>query len=154
MNWYALYTKPRNEKKVAQKLEQLGIVVFCPIITKIKQWSDRKKKVQEPLLPSYVFVQIEEAKRKDVFQVDGVVQYVYWLGKPAIIKSSEIDALKTQLLQPDPIVNIELKAYRLNQTIQIEDGPFKGQDAIVEKISPNKIKLIIRSLNLYITIER
>ena len=85
MEWFALYTKPRNEKKVAENLAALGIEVYCPLVTTIKQWSDRKKKVESPLIPSYVFVKIEEANRKEVFQVSGVVQYVFWLGKPAKI---------------------------------------------------------------------
>ena len=96
MEWFALYTKPRNEKKVAENLAAIGIEVYCPIVTTLKQWSDRKKKVESPLIPSYVFVKIEEANRKDVFQVAGVVQYVFWLGKPAKIKPQELEALKTQ----------------------------------------------------------
>lgn len=75
--WFVIYTKPRCEKKIAQKLEALGIEVFCPLITTIKQWSDRKKKVEIPLFSSYIFLKIAEAKRKDVFQISGVLNYVY-----------------------------------------------------------------------------
>ena len=154
MNWYALYTKPRNEQKVAQKLQALGIIAYCPLVLISKQWSDRKKKVLVPLLPSYVFVQIEEQNRKDVFQVGGVVQYVFWLGKPAIIKPNEIEALKQQLDSSIPVVHFEMTTWRSNETIQITEGVFKGQDAIVDKISTNKVRLLLKSLNMYITIER
>ena len=99
MNWYAIYTKPRNEKKVADKLEAIGIEAYCPTITTTKQWSDRKKKVTTPVLPSYVFVKITETRRNEVFIVPGVVRYVFWLGQPAIIRQAEIDQLREYLAQ-------------------------------------------------------
>jgi transcription antitermination factor NusG len=154
MHWFALYTKPRNEKKVAEALQKIGITAYCPLVTRIKQWSDRKKKVTEPLLPSYVFVQLEEQHRKEVFQVNGVVQYVFWLGKPAIIKDHEIEALQSQLSHPDPVLEVALTAWQPNAAVQIPEGPFKGQEAIVQNISPTKVKLLIQSLNLYVTLER
>jgi transcription antitermination factor NusG len=154
MHWFALYTKPRNEKKVAEALQKIGITAYCPLVTRIKQWSDRKKKVTEPLLPSYVFVQLEEQQRKEVFQVNGVVQYVFWLGKPAIVKDHEIEALQSQLSHPDPVLEVVMTAWQPNAAVQIPDGPFKGQEAIVQNISPTKEKLLIQSLNLYVTLER
>jgi transcription antitermination factor NusG len=154
MHWFALYTKPRNEKKVAEALQKIGITAYCPLVTRIKQWSDRKKKVTEPLLPSYVFVQLEEQHRKEVFQVNGVVQYVFWLGKPAIIKDHEIEALQSQLSNPDPVLEVVMTAWQPNAAVQIPVGPFKGQEAIVQNVSPTKVKLLIQSLNLYVTLER
>lgn len=152
MEWFALYTKPRNEKKVAETLAALGIEVYCPLVTTIKQWSDRKKKVESPLIPSYVFVKIEEANRKDVFQVAGVVQYVFWLGKPAKIQPHEIEALKTQLAAP--VVKVTLETWSPNAQIQINEGPFKNQMAVVEKVSTNKVTLILKSLGIRLIIDR
>ena len=152
MEWFALYTKPRNEKKVAENLAALGIEVYCPLVTTIKQWSDRKKKVESPLIPSYVFVKIEEANRKDVFQVAGVVQYVFWLGKPAKIQPHEIEALKTQLAAP--VVKVTLETWTPNAQIQINEGPFKNQMAVVEKVSTNKVTLILKSLGIRLIIDR
>ena len=68
MNWYVLYTKSRNEKLVAERLKEIGIETYCPVLKKVKQWSDRKKVVEEPLFKSYVFVRLEEHNRKDVFK--------------------------------------------------------------------------------------
>ena len=85
MNWYALYTKPRNEKKVEEQLLKMGVEAFCPKVSVVKQWSDRKKRVSQPLIPSYVFVKIKEQDRDLVFSVSGVVRYLFFLGKPAII---------------------------------------------------------------------
>lgn len=152
MEWFALYTKPRNEKKVAENLAALGIEVYCPLVTTIKQWSDRKKKVESPLIPSYVFVKIEEANRKDVFQVAGVVQYVFWLGKPAKIQPHEIEALKTQLAAP--VVKVTLETWTPNAQIQINEGLFKNQMAVVEKVSTNKVTLILKSLGIRLIIDR
>jgi transcription antitermination factor NusG len=151
MEWFALYTKPRNEKKVAENLAALGIEVYCPLVTTIKQWSDRKKKVESPLIPSYVFVKIEEANRKDVFQVSGVVQYVFWLGKPAKIKPHEIEALKTQLAAP--VVKVAIETWTSNTEIQINEGPFKNQTAIVDKVSTNKVTLILKSLGIRLVLD-
>jgi len=94
MNWYALYIKSRNEKKSAKQLADLGLTVYCPVKMQIRQWSDRKKKIEIPLIPSYIFVQLEERDRDLVFQVSGVVRYVFWLGKPAIVRNEEILILK------------------------------------------------------------
>ena len=152
MEWFALYTKPRNEKRVAENLTALGIEAYCPLVTTIKQWSDRKKKVESPLIPSYVFVKIEEANRKDVFQVAGVVQYVFWLGKPAKIKPQEIEALKTQLATP--VVKVDIETWTPNAQIQINEGPFKNQMAVVDKVSTNKVTLIIKSLGIRLIINR
>jgi transcription antitermination factor NusG len=152
MEWFALYTKPRNEKKVAENLAALGIEVYCPLVTTIKQWSDRKKKVESPLIPSYVFVKIEEANRKDVFQVAGVVQYVFWLGKPAKIQPHEIEALKAQLATP--VINVTIETWTPNAQIQISEGPFKNQMAVVEKVSTNKVTLILKSLGIRLIIDR
>ena len=152
MEWFALYTKSRNEKRVAENLAALGIEAYCPLVTTIKQWSDRKKKVESPLIPSYVFVKIEEANRKDVFQVAGVVQYVFWLGKPAKIKPQEIEALKTQLATP--VVKVDIETWTPNAQIQINEGPFKNQMAVVDKVSTNKVTLIIKSLGIRLIINR
>ena len=152
MEWYAIYTKPRNEKKVAENLAAIGIESYCPIVTTLKQWSDRKKMVETPLIPSYVFVKIAEANRKDVFQINGVVQYVFWLGKPAIIKPSEIEALKTQLAAP--VVKVDIETWTPNTEVQIKEGPFKNQMAEVDKISANKVTLIIKSLGIRLIITR
>ena len=97
MPWFAIYTSPRQEKKVANRLAKLDIVVYCPLVIQERQWSDRKKKVEVPLLPSYVFVNLESQDRELVFQVSGVVRYLYWLGQPAIIKDAEIELMQQWL---------------------------------------------------------
>ena len=92
--WHVLYTKPRHEIKALERLAQKGFEVYCPMKTTLKQWSDRKKKVSEPLLPSYLFIKTTEKKRAIPLTDPSVLNYIFWLGKPAIVRDSEIDALK------------------------------------------------------------
>lgn len=151
MNWYALYTKPKNEKKVAEKLSALGIEVYCPVVTTVKQWSDRKKKVKEPLFKSYVFVSIEDNSRDLVFQSHGVVRYVYWLGKPAVIRNEEIEAIKDFLQQTSTIESTRQIEYL--QEVDIINGPFKGQKGKYLYQSKNRLVLQIESLGIVLKAE-
>ena len=97
MKWFVLYTKPHHELKVANNLRKIGIRTYCPVFNQIKQYSDRKKKVEKPLLQSYVLVKIEDKERKEVFNVAGVVRYLYWLGKPAIVREHEVEMMEKYL---------------------------------------------------------
>lgn len=146
MKWYALYTRPRNEKKVAQGLASLGIEVYCPMVTQVRQWSDRKKKIALPVIPSYVFVRIAEAKRSKVFDVPGVVRYLYWLGQPAVITDDEIEKLRESLQHP--ILEVSLRQYEPGQKIQIPTGAFEGQKAEVQEIRKDKITVVLEKLGI------
>ena len=101
MNWYVVYTKPKWEKKVAERLSEIGITTYCPLITKLSQWSDRKKKIQVPLFNSYIFVQIDEKNRNVIFDIPGAIRYLFWLGKPAIVKEREIELIQEWLNTPN-----------------------------------------------------
>src|SRR5687767_5047441 len=92
--WYAVYTKPRREKKVDKLLNEKGMESYCPLQKIQRQWSDRKKIVEEPLFKSYVFVRISDEQQTELRMVNGVVNFVYWMGKPAIIKDKEIEIIK------------------------------------------------------------
>jgi transcription antitermination factor NusG len=95
MAWYAVYTKSRTEKKVALRLQEAGIQAYCPVNKREKQWSDRRKVTEEPLFRSYVFVNIDLAKQSAaVRRTLGVVNFVYWLNKPAVIQDDEILAIQ------------------------------------------------------------
>ena len=152
MPWYVIYTKPRNEKKVAERLLQIGITVYCPMITMMKQWSDRKKKVQVPLLNSYVFVCLEEKEREQVFQVSGVVRYLFWLGKPAIVREDEIAALQDGL--KDTMTSFEVKDIKIGDVLPIPSGPFQGKEGIIKQINKNSLQLILKELGVLITLNK
>ena len=151
MPWFVIYTNPKAEKKVAQQLSGMGIEVYCPTVTKIRQWSDRRQKVEVPLFSSYVFVNIDEKKRDQVFTVKGAVRYLFWLGKPAIVKDVEIDEIKKWLNTQ----NVEIELERLNEgdEVEIKDGQFKGHSGIVQQVDKNYLRLIIKSLGCVLIIK-
>ncbi|HRN45711.1 MAG TPA: UpxY family transcription antiterminator [Flavobacterium sp.] len=145
MNWYVIYTKPKWEKKVAEQLAEAGIDCYCPLITQIRQWSDRKKKVEVPLFNSYVFVQLDESERNSVFQSAGVVRYLFWLGKPAIVRHEEIEVIKKWINTSDA-ADIMVDRYKIGDAIQLESGPFSAQKAIVQEVTNTHYVLVLESL--------
>src|SRR5215510_5987210 len=109
--WFAVYTKPRCEKRVTEILTRKKVENYCPINKVLRQWSDRPKLVNEPLFPYFVFVKITENELSSIKQIDGVVNFVYWLGKPAIIRDSEIESIRQFL---DEHSNIRLEKIQVN----------------------------------------
>lgn len=101
MPWFVLYTKSRNEKIVAEKLKTKHIEVYCPLIKTKRKWSDRIKMVEEPLFRPYYFVNLPEHQPANVFDVPGVVRYLFWLNKPALVNDSEIEIIKRMLNELD-----------------------------------------------------
>lgn len=152
MNWYVIYTKPKWEKKVADKLNEIGIESYCPVITEIKEWSDRKKKVETPLFNSYVFVQLLESDRNSVFQIAGVVRYLFWLGKPAIVRDEEINIIKKSLASPN-LSEVSVASIQVGDRITLESGAFSNQDAIVKEVSNTHYILVLESLGCVLKIK-
>ena len=152
MKWFVLYTKPNFEIKVADGINALGINAYCPTYMQIKHYSDRKKKVQKPLLPSYVLVQLEDKDRPKVFDIRGAVRYLFWLGKPAEVREEEIELLKSNLKGDYDDVLISKLSKGKEYTIPF--GTFKGQSGRVSDISKNKLKLELPSLGLFVTLTR
>ena len=95
--WFVIYTKPRTEIKVSQRLSVLGIENYTPTRMEIRQWSDRKKKIQVPLLSSMVLVNIHEKEVNKVFEVAGVVRYLFENQKRAEVSNEEVLAMKYYL---------------------------------------------------------
>ena len=151
MPWYAIYTKPRWEKKVHELLLKKGIESYCPLNTVVKQWSDRKKKVEIPLFTSYIFTNITELQQSEIRMTAGVVNFVYWLGKPAIISNTEMKALKDFVDNNENIL-VEQVGYKEGDDILIESGIFKGQPATVNKVNKNKVELILKELQIKLVV--
>lgn len=145
MNWYVVYTKPKWEKKVAEQLAQKGIDCYCPLVTQLRQWSDRKKKVEVPLFNSYVFVRLNEADRNLVFQSAGVIRYLFWLGKPAVVKDYEIETIKEWIDSSDDY-DVSLSALKVGDKVTLVSGPFKSQSAIVQEIGKSQYVLVLESM--------
>lgn len=150
--WYVVYTKPRWEKKVIEELTKIEIEAYCPMITEVHQWSDRKKKVTVPLIKSYVFIFIEDVNRDQVFAVTGILRYLHWLKKPAIVKNSEIETLKNWIDNPEAD-DISVSNISPGDGLLIANGSFKGHEAIVSKVGKKRLKLILKSLNLVVSVK-
>ena len=153
MNWYVVYTKPKWEKKVAERLNEIGVVAYCPLISKTSQWTDRKKTVQVPLFNSYIFVQVDEKDRSSVFAVVGAVRYLFWLGKPAIVKDSEIITIREWLTAPEDY-EISLDQWKKGDKIIVESGPFVNQSAIIQDVKPNHYVLLLESLGCVLRLKK
>jgi transcriptional antiterminator RfaH len=153
MNWYVVYTKPKWEKKVAERLNEIGIVAYCPQITKLSQWSDRKKLISVPLFNSYIFVQIEEKNRNQIFAVTGVVRYLFWLGKAAVVKDSEIETIKNWLSAPN-VYEVSVDQWKKGDTIVLESGPFISQSAVIQEVKQNHYILILESLGCVLKVNK
>ncbi|KAF2510771.1 UpxY family transcription antiterminator [Flavobacterium zhairuonense] len=152
MNWYVLYTKPKWEKKVAERLTQIGVECYCPLITQVKQWSDRKKKVEVPLFNSYVFVQLSEIDRNSVFNIPGVVRYLFWLGKPAVVREEEINIIRASLKDTN-VSDISVSSIQVGDRIKLESGAFSNQDAIVQEVSKTHYILVLESMGCVLKIK-
>lgn len=107
--WYAAYTKPRNEKKVFERLVNSGIEAYLPLQRSLKQWSDRKKIVEEPLFRSYIFVKISSVDYYRVLNTVGIVRYITFEGKAVPIPEKQINLIKQLLEQNVEIESVEEK---------------------------------------------
>ena len=150
VNWYALYTKPRWEKKVAKNLEEAGYNCYCPLNKVTKQWSDRKKIVLEPIFKSYVFVEVEEKNKWDLKKIGGVLNFVYWLGKPAVIRSEEIDTIRKFLNEFNDVSVEQYEQFKVNSKVRIKQGVLMNYNGLVIELAGSKAKVRIESMGIYL----
>ena len=129
-SWHVIYTQPRAEKKVEERLNNFGIEAYCPVKQEVKQWSDRKKKILIPVLPSMVLVNIDEKERNKVFDIPGVVRYIFWLKKHAILKHDEVASLKS-LLSQNNIISQNTENLKVVENINVPG--FENQNGIIKK---------------------
>jgi transcription antitermination factor NusG len=146
-NWYAVYTRPRWEKKVAEYLLEKGIEHYCPLNKVTRQWSDRKKVVMEPVFKGYVFVKPVEEKKWEVRKIPGILNYVYWLGKPAVIKEEEIITIRKFLNEFHDVV-VEKRELVVNSTVRITHGVLMNYEGMVIEVFGNRAVVKIDSLDI------
>ena len=149
-NWYVVYTRPRWEKKVATLLTEKGVEHYCPLNKVQKQWSDRKKVVLEPLFKGYVFVAGNDAAKWDIKQTNGIINYVYWLGKPAVVREEEINIIK-KFLQEFNDVEVVNSFLEINNTVLVKQGVLMNYKGIVIEIKGNKARVNIDSMGLQLS---
>jgi transcription antitermination factor NusG len=152
--WFAAYTKPRWEKKVSKVLEQKGIECWCPLRKIEKQWSDRKKIIEEPLFTSYVFVRVDENERTPVLMTDGILNFVYYVGKPAIIRDEEIDIIKKYFAEKQASISVQsLNSLDENTRIKVNHGVFMDTTGTVLKGGKKKVFVKLESLDQVMIVE-
>ena len=143
--WYAVYTHAKWEKKVADILTRKNIENYCPLNRVLRQWSDRKKILYEPLFTCYVFVRINDIEHLSVLQTEGVLNYVNWQGKPAVIRDVEIEAIKNFLLEYRT-VRLEKIEVGVNDTVRVKCGLFMEQEGKVIEVLGKTIRVLLPSL--------
>ncbi len=139
--WFALYTKPRHEFKAEIQLSTCDIEFFLPTIVRVKQWSDRKKKVKEPLFSGYIFVYGNERDRLIALEQYAIVRSIFFEGRPAIVPDWQIENLKKMLEKGEDITVTEQLA--IGTSVKIISGPFKDVEGIVLESANNEKKLAI-----------
>ena len=150
--WFVVYTKPQQELKVATQLSAMGITNYCPTITLVKQYSDRKKKVTKPLLSSYVMVELVEKDRNKVFACNSIVRYLFFLGKPAVVPALDITLMQDHL---NGVYNdIKVTTLSVGDYHTITQGPFSGVSGRVVETNNTKVKLELASLGMRITLRK
>ncbi|HXD78095.1 MAG TPA: UpxY family transcription antiterminator [Puia sp.] len=144
-NWYVVYTKPRWEKKVYTLLTDKNIEAYCPLNKVRRKWSDRIKWVEEPLFKSYVFVRVAPEDQPAVRLVNGVVNFVYWLRKPAVVKAREIEVIRKFLNEHEEVwaepVHLEKDA-----RVVIRRGAFMDKEARVVAVGAKRVRVLIDSI--------
>ena len=140
MPWYALYTKPRHEKRVNDRLAEKQYETFLPLVKRISQWKDRKKTIEDPLFKSYLFVNFEYKYRFDVLETDSVVKIINFNGKPAEVPEWQIQSLKLMLESP---ADIQVEPYlKPGELVEIASGPMRGMTGTVMR-RKSKYRMIL-----------
>lgn len=144
--WYAVYVKSRNEKKVNQLFEEFGFESYLPLVKTLKQWSDRKKWVEEALFKSYLFVHITPSQYYDVLNTPGVVKYITFERKAVAVPEKQILAIK-QFLNNEEDKSMVLAHFEIGNKIEINKGSLIGlQGYLVKLQGKQKVKVEIESV--------
>jgi transcription antitermination factor NusG len=146
--WYVLYTAPRAEKQVAQRLKQEGITAFLPLHLSPRCWSDRIKLIEVPLFSSYIFIHTWESFLYRAITLQGVSYVVYYNGKPAVIRESEITAIQQFLEQ----ARAKELNYQPDEEVLIACGPLKNISGKIKRIGKTHIMLYLEQIGLTVTV--
>ncbi len=150
--WFALYVQPRKEKVVEKELLKIGYEVYLPLKQELRQWKDRKKLIEVPLIPSYVFMNIEEREMWDIVRINGCVKFIWFNGKPCPIPDNQIDSIKLLLEK-----KVEIEQTSINPSsgdlVKIIEGDFIGLVGVfLHKKGKNNFAVRISSLGIDLTI--
>ena len=146
MNWYAIYTFPRAEKKVHAELIKKSISAYLPLLRTLRRWSDRKKWVEEPLFRSYIFVNINQGRYFDVLNTPGVVRYITFEGKAVPVPEQQIEAIRLFLSNED-VPGEQTGDFSPGKMIEVIRGPLRGlRGELIEVAGRHKVKVEISAI--------
>jgi transcription antitermination factor NusG len=153
--WYVLYTKPRWERKIAERLNSMGIECYCPLNRVDRKWSDRWKTVLEPLFRCYVFVRVSSENANKPLEINGVFNYVHQMKRPARVRDYEIEDIR-RFLTEYKSVKLEKIAVGINDKVEVLYGPLMDKKGLVTLVHENFVKVAIFSLgySLVATVSR
>jgi transcriptional antiterminator RfaH len=140
--WYAIYTRPRAEKLVYQRLLEEEIETFLPLQKTFREWSDRKKLVEKPLLPSYIFVKTPRSNFPKIYKTNGVVKFVSFEGNPVSIPQKQIDNLRL-LINSDTPIEVSSDKFSTGDNVEVISGSLIGLTGELIKIG-SKNRVIVR----------
>ncbi len=143
--WLAFYTRPRHEFTARTDILHMGIEVYLPVVTVMKKWSDRKKRVTEPLFKSYIFAYCNEAERLRIVQSKSIVTTVFYNGKPAHVPDWQIEGVRRMLEGNEEVKIVE--GIKEGVRIKITDGPFAGVEGVIYSTGNNE-KYVAVSLDI------
>ncbi len=150
--WYPVYTNPRAEKKACLALENKGIEVYLPLQRQLKQWSDRKKWVDEPFIKSYLFVRIYQHEQTEVLMTKGIARFIYFSGKIASMPDRQINELRLLIASPYEL-EITEENLQPGESIVIKAGPLKGlKGEIISYRSQKQLALRLENLGYSIIV--
>ena len=149
-SWYVLYTKPRHEKKLAEHLLSEGWTVYCPLKKVTKQWSDRKKVVEEALFPSFIFIHCRNQDRNQVFQNASAVRYLYWLRRPAEVRAEEIQSIRHWMGKVDHQAN-NIECIPVGSNIRIDAGPLMGRKGKIVESRGVQVTVLLEQLSIQVS---
>ncbi|MGZ3758009.1 MAG: UpxY family transcription antiterminator [Mucilaginibacter sp.] len=150
--WYPVYTHARSEKKAYQALISKGIEAYLPLHRHLKQWSDRKKWVEEPFIKSYLFVRITEQNQAEVLMTKGIARFIYFSNKVASMPDRQIEQLKLLMASPYEL-EITEENLQPGEKIIIKAGPLKGiEGEIIAYRSQKQLLLRLEKLGCSIIV--
>jgi transcriptional antiterminator RfaH len=139
--WYAIYTHPRAEKLVNERLIEIGVETYLPLQKTYRQWTDRKKLIEKPLLSSYVFVKVIPVDFPKVYKIIGVVKFVSFEGQPGAIPQKQIDNLRL-LIDSKAEVEVTTEKFDKGDNVEVITGSLKGLTGELIKTGRKKIVII------------
>ncbi|SHF42791.1 transcription antitermination protein nusG [Mariniphaga anaerophila] len=156
-NWYAIYTKPNAEKRIVNYLDEKDIESYLPLKKALRQWSDRKKWIEEPVFRCYLFIRVSHIEFFKILEVPGVVKYVSFGGKPQTIPEDQIKDVKILVEQQEREIFLSHENIKKGKKVEVLFGPFKGMHGEVTQIH-GKSRLVLKidalGCNLYANINK